>query len=159
MGAKNAVCAEQRAFRVRSRLELEPGPARHLHLGAQAQQPLRLDRLDPPEVECVAGAQVDRVAPAAAQADAADQPVEHAAQTPGPVHVEPAAFAAQAGEGAEDLLRRRGDDALPPLEDHPLPLVELDRREVALARGERVAPAVSTRPASSCPSARRTASR
>ena len=56
--------------------QLEPGEAGQLHLRAQAQQRTRGDRLHPPEVERVADQEAARVAAAAAQPDAAGQPVE-----------------------------------------------------------------------------------
>ena len=93
---------EERAARgPRLRFELQPRRARRLHLGAQAHETVGLDRLDPPEVERVARAQVVGVAPAAPHARPADQPVEQAAQPPEPVGVVPAAPAADAGEGGE----------------------------------------------------------
>ena len=76
---------EQRALDVRRALgravvgldaQLQPGQAGQPHLGPQPQQPPGLDLLDPPEVQRLADVQPVRVAPAAAQADAADEPVE-----------------------------------------------------------------------------------
>ena len=77
-------------------LELQPGPARDSFISARrrSRRPGR-DLLDAPEVERVADAQLVGVAPAAPQADAADDPVEQAAELPGAVEIEPAAVAAE----------------------------------------------------------------
>ena len=66
-------------------LELQPQPARYLHLGREAQEAVPLDPLDPPEVDRVADAQVDRIAPATTQPDAAPEGDEQPAGFPEPV--------------------------------------------------------------------------
>ena len=60
-------------------VELQPAAARHLHLGTQPDQVVRLDRLDPPEIQRLAHPHAVGVAPAAPHPDAAHQPVDQAA--------------------------------------------------------------------------------
>jgi hypothetical protein len=122
---------------VRRDLELEPGIAGHLHLGAQAQQAAGLDA---PEVEGVAGAELIGMAAPAAQADAAHEPVEEAAQRPGEVEVEPATVSAEAGEDLIDIGRGGVDDTLALLADHPFLVGENERRHVPPAGAQSVTP-------------------
>ena len=60
----------------------EPGQAGQFHLRAQPQQRSRRDGLYPPEIQRVADEQVPRITPAAAQPDAAGEPVEQPAYGP-----------------------------------------------------------------------------
>ena len=60
----------------------EPGEARQFHLRAQPQQRSWCDGLYPPEIQRVTDAQVPRITPAAAQPDAAGEPVEQPAYGP-----------------------------------------------------------------------------
>src|SRR6478736_3751070 len=64
--------------------ELQPQASGYLHLGGEAQQAIRLEPLDPPEIDRVAYPQVDGVAPPAPQSDAASQRVEQSACPPEP---------------------------------------------------------------------------
>ena len=86
-------------------LELEPGAAGHPHLGAKAEEPVRLVGLDAPEVERGADGRRLGVAAAAAEADAACEQVEEAAQAPERVAVVPAGGAADPADGRERLRR------------------------------------------------------
>lgn len=47
-------------------LELQPQTPGYLHLGREAQETVGLEALDPPEIDGVPDAQVDRIASAAA---------------------------------------------------------------------------------------------
>src|SRR5258708_29299995 len=77
------------AVSLRVHLELQPQASRYLHLGREPQQTARLEPFDPPEIDSVAGAQVDRAAPAAAQPYAAPQRVEQSAVSPEEIRAVP----------------------------------------------------------------------
>ena len=89
-------------------VELQPGQPGQPHLRPQPQQAAGLQLLDPPEVEGVADVETARVAPAPAQADPADQPVQPAAHLPGQRERVPAVLAADALDHPPQRLRRRG---------------------------------------------------
>jgi hypothetical protein len=61
--------------------QLEPGQPGQTHLGAQAQQVIFLDILDPPPFQGISDGQVERVAATTAQSRPAEEAVE---QTTGP---------------------------------------------------------------------------
>jgi hypothetical protein len=58
--------------------KLKPGPTRHSHLGSQAQETIRLDRLYPPEIHGVPDSNRQRIAPAAPQPHTPKQAVNKA---------------------------------------------------------------------------------
>lgn len=91
-------------------LELQPRTPGHLHLGAEAQQPILLERLHAPEVDRVADLDPDRVAPAAAQPRATSKHVEQSAQSPEPGALVPPGLAAD----ALNRPRTRAQAAPPP---------------------------------------------
>ena len=73
---------EVRAGRRRRDPPFEPRFTGQLHLRAQAEQPVGLERFDAPEVERVTHPQLVRVAAAAPHPDATDGAVEGAPQAP-----------------------------------------------------------------------------
>ena len=77
------------------RLELQPGPPRHLHLRAKEQELGRVDLFHSPEIEGVALFEIARVAAAPPEPGAADEPVEEPAQAPRPVPEEPPALTSE----------------------------------------------------------------
>ena len=94
-------------------LELEPAPARHLHLGRQPQPSGRVADLDPPAVERVARAEPIGIVAAAAHARTAHQPVEPAAERPQPVGGIPAVLSPDPLDRREGLARGDGHDPVP----------------------------------------------
>ena len=87
-------------------LGLQPGPAGHLHLGAESQQHTGLHRLDAPEVERVTDAHVAGMATSSPHPHTADDPVHRAPQLPGPVECQPSSFPTERREGAIHRLGR-----------------------------------------------------
>ncbi len=85
-------------------LPLQPGLARDLHLGSEAEEARGFDRLHAPEVDRIADQQFGWMAPAAPQARPADQAVEQSAHPPCPIPCGPAAFTAEAGNLGEDIF-------------------------------------------------------
>ena len=76
---------ESCAVRHRGRFPLEPCITRKLHLRGQLQVPIPSHRRDSPEVDGVLEPYVLRMSAAAAQPNATDQRVKHAADPPSPV--------------------------------------------------------------------------
>jgi peroxiredoxin len=88
--------AQRRAARgIGQCFELKPGFAGQPHLGAQAEQAVRLPGFDAPEVHGVADAQVVGRASPATHAEPAGQAIQRAAQFPQRVAVQPAVRPAQ----------------------------------------------------------------
>ena len=81
-----------------------------------------------------------RGAPAAPHPDATHQPVDQPAQMPHPVHIEPAAAAAQPGERGEHCHGVRRHLKLAVFQVQALDRAQYHRRHIPLARHERVAP-------------------
>src|SRR6185436_5830594 len=111
---------EAAALFCRGHLVLEPRAAGDLHLRPQAQQGRPADLLHSPEVERVAHPEMIRVAASETHPDAADEAIHESPDPPENVRVRPAGIAAEPLYLGENALRRRGDDALPMLDDHPL---------------------------------------
>ena len=86
-------------------LVLQPRAPGHLHLRPQPEQLRTPQLLHAPEVQRVAFPETDRIAPAQAHADAADDAVREAADPPQDVGVRPAGPAPKALDLREDTLR------------------------------------------------------
>src|SRR5438034_4616412 len=71
-------------------LELQPDAPWGLHLSREPQEPILLEGLHPPEVECVSHRQPNGIPTSPAKTDAADDRVDEAAQPPEAVCVVPA---------------------------------------------------------------------
>ena len=142
LGREKGGLDEKRASVVvlRFHFELQPRFPWHFHLRAQPHQVVWLHGFDPPEIERFSHSHRVGVASPAAEAYSAAQAVEGAADTPGPIHVEPAAPSTKAGESLKNRLRRCIDGDLPVLDDHALVRGQRDRGRVHLARGQRIAP-------------------
>jgi len=91
---------------VRFDLELQPGPARQLHLGDEAHRAVRFDGFDAPEIDRVSHAQAARVSATASHADAAGQKIESSAKVPEPVGIVPPGRAADGLDRGESGSRR-----------------------------------------------------
>ena len=68
-----------------------------------------LECLDAPEIHRLSNAKIDGVATTAPQSDTADQQVESAAESPEPVAIEPAVFAADTLDGGKGHFGWRTD--------------------------------------------------
>src|SRR5512138_3212656 len=100
------------------RLELYPSLTGQFHLGAQTQQPIFFHILDPPEIERLARPDLVGMTPAAPQPHPADSFVEPAAHAPCPIHVQPAAFAANPHVRTKNILRGKVEQPLARLDEH-----------------------------------------
>src|SRR6185437_4008921 len=79
MGIEDGCLVECRSGVVAVHLELEPDAAWSLHLGSEAQEPILLECLHPPEVERVSDRQPNGIPAPAAKTDAANDLVEESA--------------------------------------------------------------------------------
>ena len=100
---------DRAAVLVRRHLELQPGAAGYLHLGAEPQQPVLLERLDAPEIDRIAHPEACRVTAAPAQSRAADENIEQAAQPPQERPLVPAVVTTDRLDRDERALRWGGD--------------------------------------------------
>ena len=129
---------------------LEPGAARHLHLGLQADEPVFFQGFHAPEVDGVADAKVVRVSAASSEARAAKQAVYHSLQSPGPVGEEPSSGAADAGEGSVDVRGCRTHLMPPAFDYHTLAGSRRTRPSESSGTSAESLQEVSIRPSSRC---------
>ena len=120
-------------------LELEPGSTEDFHLCPQAQQPVRFNRFDSPEIQSISYPDFIWVPTTAAQSHSTHQAVHCSPHFPGPIEIKPAALPAQTGEGAEYCRRRCANDELAAFQDYTL-LGKHHRRHIALAGDQCIRP-------------------
>ena len=82
--------------------DFQPPPARDFHLRAQAQSPIGLEFLDPPEINDVPDPQMFFITPSA-QAGTADEAVQVGADLPQGIRKQPSATPADALDDSEQL--------------------------------------------------------
>ena len=103
----------------------QPGHAWQAHLGSQAEALRRHDRLDPPEVECVADSQLRPTAPS--QAGAPDELVHHAAHLPQQPAAVPALLSPDGAQLGEEIQSASAPQPALALDaDERLPWLESD---------------------------------
>ena len=124
----------------RGKSELKPGPTGKLHLSAQSQEAVDFEILDSPEVDSIANAQVVGMASSPAQSGAAQEPVQHSANPPGPVGEIPSPRRTNTSDHPVDVLSRGRDSTAAALDDQSLTCFEHDLLPTLRRRAGRVAP-------------------
>ncbi len=133
--------SEQGLIILRLGFKFKPGLARHFHLSQQTQARIFLNGFHTPEIKRLAHIDFIRVAASAPQAHTADGFVHPTAQCPGPIHVKPAAFSANAHVCAENRLRFDLHQGLTAFYEHAFFNDELIWFEIAHRGDKRVRPA------------------
>src|SRR6476660_7339413 len=141
MGRKISSHGQEGFSILRLRVELKPGFAGQFHFGVQPQKTVLFHFLHPPKIKCLTRPDFVGMTSTPPQPYAAHGFIQPAAQSPGPIHVEPAALTTDAWIRSKNILWRKIKEELARFNEHALLNREFIRLDVACHSDQCIRPA------------------